>query len=783
MKKEFFRRRRKKIFRLLIVLLSLLLIFLLLNLFFPLPQMKPFSKTILARDGTLLAAYLSPDDKWRMETHLEELSPELIKAVLVKEDKWFYWHWGVNPVSVIRAVFSNIKSGRRTSGASTITMQVARMLSPKERTYRNKIVETFRAVQLEFHHSKKEILEMYFNLLPYGGNVEGVKAASFIFFNRPPDKLSLSQAILLSVIPNRPNSLRVDKFSESAQAIRDKWIRKFIREKIFPKKNLEEALNEPIDAERHEIKILAPHFSYFVSRNYQGSVVRTTLDLSKQKTAEGLLKNYLNRVKGMGVSNGAVIVIDNKTSSVIAYCGSADFSDEASFGQVNGVTSLRSPGSALKPSLYALAFDMGLLTPKMKMLDVPTDFGGYAPENFDLKFNGEVTAEFALMNSLNIPAVRLVKEVGLNRYLDLLKDAEFKDIADRKDKLGLSVILGGCGVTLEELTHLFTVFAHEGILYPLNYTTELKTTNKERRMIKEKNGVKLFSDASAFLIADILSGIARPDLPNELAMQTNLPKVAWKTGTSYGKKDAWAVGFNKNYTIGVWMGNFTGQGVPDMSGATMAVPLLFELFNSIDYNSYKEWIRQPSSVGQRIVCTESGNVSSLDCEHTTLDYFIKNVSPNTQCNLYKEIYVDEKETVQYCTECLPRFNRGYKKKLFPIYEPELTLWLLQNNKDFKKPPPHNPDCERKFSDAGPKITSPTADYEYFIDKNESQEIMLQAASDAMVHKHFWYINDVFFQSCNPGDKIFFKPLIGKIKISCADDNGRTTSVVIAVKPI
>ncbi len=507
--------------------------------------------------------------------------PNLIKAIITKEDQWFYWHPGVNPVAVIRALISNIVRRERVSGASTITMQVVRLLDPKERTYSNKLIEMLRAVQLEIHYSKKEILEMYLSLLPFGGNIEGVKAASYFYFNRLPSKLSLAQVITLMVIPNDPNDLRIDLNAKRGLKKRNYWIGKFKKEKIFSFASLDDAMNESLIPNRYNRKFLAPHFCDYVNANYKSADVQTTLDPGIQQKTEVLLYNYINRAKTKGITNGALLIIDNKNSSVAGYCGSADYYDFNSSGQVNGVTSIRSPGSTLKPPLYAYAFNQGTLTPKMKLLDIPSDFGGYNPENYDLKFRGDVTAEFALMNSLNIPAVRLLQEAGFNEFLKFLGRGGFKEIESQKNILGLSTILGGCGVTLEELTRFYSCFARGGKLYPLIYLHNKENTRS----------TNLFSEGAAFLIADILSNNYRPDFPNDLLDLTRLPKIAWKTGTSYGKRDAWAVGFNPRYTIGVWIGNFNGKGSPYLSGSEMAVPLLFDLFNSIDANPDKSWFK------------------------------------------------------------------------------------------------------------------------------------------------------------------------------------------------
>ena len=753
----------------LLILLGIFVVIMLLDITFPLRINKSYSKVITAKNSTLLTAYLSKDDKWRMQTKLDEVTPDLIKAIINKEDKWFYWHFGVNPVAVVRALFSNIIKGERVSGASTITMQVARLLNPKSRTYSNKIIEMFRALQLEMHYSKKEILEMYLSLLPFGGNIEGVRAASYFYFNGPPSKLSLAQVITLMVIPNDPNNLRIDSDIQKTIKKRNDWIRKFKKEKLFSNTALNDALNESLKPYRYERKFIAPHFCNYINANYIGTDIRTTIDPAIQQKAEILLYNYINRAKTKQVTNGAVLIIDNKNSSVIGYCGSADYYDVNSSGQVNGVISIRSPGSTLKPALYAYAFNQGILTPKMKLYDIPTDFGGYDPENYDLKFRGDVTAELALMNSLNVPAVRLLQEVGFNEFVKFLSRGGFKEIESQKNILGLSTILGGCGVTLEELTRFYSCFARQGNLYQLNYL--FKKDNKRYR--------KLLSEGSAFLIADILSNNYRPDFPNDLLDLTRLPKIAWKTGTSYGKRDAWAVGFNPRYTIGVWIGNFDGKGSPYLSGSEMAVPLLFDLFNSIDAGPDKSWFKKPGTVLSRKVCAETGLLPNKNCTHLVHDYYIANCSLSKYCDLNKEVYVNLVGTISYCPGCLPK--SGYKKEYYPFYDPQLKLWYMQNNVAFKKVPLHNPDCQVKFGGKGPVITSPSKDYEYFIEENSGQEILLQAACGSGIKEIYWYIDDKYFKKSSPGKNLFFKPKEGKTKITCLDDKGRDANVLIKVK--
>jgi len=733
--------------------------------------MKSFSKEIYAKDGTLLTAYLTEDDKWRMFTKLNEITPELKKAIIEKEDGWFYWHPGINPVSILRALYSNITKGETVSGASTITMQVARLLERKDRTYINKFAEMFRAIQLELHYTKEEILEMYLSLLPYGGNIEGVKAASYIYFNRPPDKLSLAQSIMLAVIPNNPNGLRIDTKVERAKTHRNFWIKNFINNEVFDQYDLKAALDEPVKPNRFRIPTSASHFCYFINQSHGEKRINTSLDLSIQTKAEDLLWNYVQRVYARGVTNGAVLIIDNKTLSVAAYCGSADFYNKEAFGQVNGIRGVRSPGSTLKPFLYAEAFNSGKYTPKMMLLDVPKDFSGYQPENFDYKFNGEVTNAFALGNSLNIPAARLLQDMGLSDFISILERGGFTEISSAKDKLGISLILGGCGVTLEELTRFYTAFANKGKLYPLNYLKDEKKNHK--------NEIQVFSEAAVYMVSEILSNLKRPDLPKDYINSTKLPKIAWKTGTSYGKRDAWAIGFNPNYTVGVWIGNFDGKGSPYLSGAEISVPLLFDLFNSVDYNHKDKWFTRLDNLLERKVCAETGLLPTKFCTSLTNDFYINKVSHNSYCNLHEEIFVNKDSSLEFCPNCLP--SGKFVKAIYPHYQPELEMWFKENKVEYKKHPPHNPSCEMRFTDKGPVIISPSENYEYLVERNTQEEILLKAAPNAAIRTHYWYINSKFYMKSSPGDNIFFKPGEGKFLITCLDDKGRDESVTINVK--
>lgn len=738
------------------------------NLCFPIETHRDYSTVVYASDSTILHAFLTIDDKWRMKTEMHEITPTLKKAIIKKEDRYFYYHKGVNLLAVGRALINNIIHGKRTSGASTITMQLARLLYPKPRTYANKIEEMLRAWQLEYLYSKNEIFQLYINLLPYGGNIEGIKAASVIYLQKSPELLSLAEITALAIIPNRPNSLTPGPDNNLIVAERNKWLQRFAG--VFPKKDIEEANNEPFEAQRHDIPHLAPHYALRLKRMFpERANIYGTLKPDIQSNTEKLVANYVNRFHSANIHNAAVLVLDNRNMHIAAYLGSSNFYDDQNAGQVDGIKAIRSPGSTLKPLLYAVAFEKGLLTPQMVLTDVPLNFNGYEPENYDEHFNGPVTVEFALKQSLNVPAVKTLDEISPEVFIEYLEKAGFSQIGKDRKKLGLSLILGGCGVTLEQLTSLYATLAHNGLRYPFCWTTDSKLRTPTR----------LISSGSAFMATDILSKLSRPDLPVEWDKNPDMPHVAWKTGTSYGRKDAWSIGYNKNYTIGVWVGNFSGKGVPGLNGAETAAPLLFALFNYIDYHSPDDWYQPPHDIDFRVVCRESGLIPNSFCTSTTVDFYIPTISPNRHCNHLREVLVSPDSSLSFCNTCVPA--TGYKKKFYANLPPELVAFYDESGIPYEKIPPHNPDCKNVFTHGGPVISSPLAHYDYLIDKADSTEIMLKCQTSNDVDTVFWYVNNRFLQKAGAGDKLFFLPPEGKIKISCTDDKGRNSDLWVNVK--
>ncbi|UYZ61496.1 penicillin-binding protein 1C [Hymenobacter weizhouensis] len=809
------------------LVLSLLLL-LGLDRLFPLPPPPQYSPLVLAADGSVLHAFLNPTQKWRMKTELGEITPALRKAVIEKEDRWFRWHFGVNPVALAQAAGRNLFGRGRTTGASTIPMQVARLLEPKERTVGNKLLEMLRAVQLEAHYSKDEILQLYLNLVPYGGNVEGVKSAALLYFQQPPDYLSLAQTVTLAIIPNRPTGLVLGQHNAAVLRERNRWLRRFGAAGLFPQEAIADALLEPLDARRHAAPTLAPHLARRLVRQFpHEAIIRSSLHRSKQTKAEDLTQGYVRRLLELGITQAAVLVVNNHTRQVEAYVGSADFRDFTSQGQNDGVVAVRSPGSTLKPFLYALALDRGLVTPKLLLPDVPTNFQGYRPENFDKRCNGEVTLERALAYSLNIPAVRVLHELGVPAFTDKLRQAGFQNVTRNRAQLGLSSILGGCGASLEELTNLYVTLAAGGRYAPLRWTSppsplskregepalavdentsssstkslgsplspgeggrggEATTTSKPQTspssLLERGPGgeVSLISESAAFLTTDILSQLTRPDLPINAASSMRLPKIAWKTGTSYGRRDAWSIGYNRQYTIGVWVGNFSGRGSPALTGADVATPLLFDLFNALAYNSPNDWFGPPAALDFRLVCAETGLVPGENCPNQLIDYFLPGVSSGRRCQHLRQVLVAADGSFAYCRACAPA--AGYRQGLYPNLRPEVAAFKEAQGLPYRRLPPHNPLCQlvQGGAERAPTITSPAANAEYVLSQRENQLLLLSCTTPSEVRQVSWYVNDQFLKTVPATERVFFKPAPGALKISCADDHGRNTDVLVTV---
>lgn len=529
----------------------------------PLPSRSVYSVEVVDRDGALLRAFAAADGRWRLPVSLDDVDPEFVQLLIAYEDRRFYEHHGVDPLALARAGWQMLRHGRIVSGGSTITMQVARLLEPRtERSFGAKLLQLLRALQIERRLGKREILELYLGHAPYGGNLEGIRAASLAWFGKEPRSLSLSEASLLVALPQAPESRRPDRFPERARAARGKVLMRAATAGVIAGPEVARAEQRPVPRMRLAMPALAAHLADDVRRSLPSQRRhQLTLSLRVQQQLTALASEAAQRLPP-GVSI-AMVMADAKTGEIIAEVGSAEVFDAERSGWIDMTRVRRSPGSALKPFIYALALEDGLVMPETMIDDSPANFDGYRPRNFDMSYQGEVTVRKALQLSLNVPAVRLLQSTGPARLLARLRRAGLEPALAGEAAPGLAIGLGGVGVSLRELVQAYTMFANAGRPAVLGDGVLAKPEPPRR--------TAMFEAVATWHVADILSGAAGP------ASTARLP-VAFKTGTSYGYRDAWSVGFDGRHVLGVWVGRPDGAPVPGISGITAAAPVLFEGF-------------------------------------------------------------------------------------------------------------------------------------------------------------------------------------------------------------
>lgn len=849
--------------------LFIILLFTIANWCFPLPKTRLHpspSRIVLDRNGEWLRAFLAADGMWRFSSQQSAVSnqhrkfsvnrsplvaegfrkpkangyfgvsPLLHEAMLTTEDRWFYYHCGINPVSMVTALYDNVKAGEVVRGGSTITMQLARLMEPKARNVPNKLIEMFRAIQLELTYSKSEILNFYFNMLPYGGNIVGTGAASRLYFNKPQHAISLGEAALLAAIPNAPERLRPDRFPENARHARAKVLNRLRARGQISEQQWREALREPIPTKRHPLPFKAPHLSRMLANGNRWHTettadgrIYTTIDAKIQETAVRILREYLNasaagiadsrRLQSHTASTGAIVVMDTQSRHVLAMVGSHDFFDQKASGQINGTLASRSPGSTLKPFVYALGIEQGLITPETLLFDVPVTYSGYEPVNYDGTYNGYVTARQALARSLNVPAVNLHARLKNRTLHTFLKQAGISTLAPAK-KYGLSMVLGGCEVNLLELTTLYAGLANMGEFAPYQIvisgqqqSENLLADSRETLMDTEGYSQRLLRKETSFIITEMLTTSQLPvntvKNPEAFEVTMNLPKIAWKTGTSYGHRDAWCIGYSPKLTIGVWLGNFDGKGAPMLSGTDAATPVLFALFNALTRQDTHRWFTRPEQLKMREVCALTGALPSPHCPTRKSDVYIPGISSVKTCTIHKRIYVDEATGYSLCSHCrnLPSNshqssvtndplqegsvaapnisltdNRKLKtdsnEKIFEEWPAEAATWLAKNGFAVSVLPDHNPLCTGTIAGTAPVILSPAKDTIYYIRAGiplENQKIQLSASTSNRTQQLFWFLDGELIFKGNAGQPYWLTPVKGEHTLTCVDAEGRSTS--------
>lgn len=726
----------------------------------PLLEGVSFSKAVYDDQHHLLRLTLSKDDKFRLYTPLSKIPKSFIQATLLQEDQYFYYHPGFNPFSMLKAFWQTYGVKSRRVGASTITMQLARIrYGIHSKHLQGKFWQLIKAMQMERHYSKQEILEAYLNLAPYGGNIEGVGAASLIFFSHIPERLTLPEALVLSVIPQNPGKRTPD--NNALKQARDKLFKRWLMK--YPQDKEKESLFRlPLVMQTlQKLPFKAPHWVNKVLQDpfLPSKSIDTTLDLSIQTLVERVVRHYLLRKKTLGVNNAAVLIVDARDMSVKALLGSADFFNNPISGQINGVEVKRSPGSTLKPFIYGLALDQGLIHPNTVLKDVPQSFNGYNPENFDYDFMGPIKAKEALILSRNIPAIYLSSLLKNPTLHQLLEKAQVNHLRP-ESYYGLSLNLGGVELTMHELIGLYAMLVNDGVWMPTRFYKEAPMGKRRR----------LLSPEASFLVLEMLK---ETPLNFSMPFKLNAVPVAWKTGTSSGYRDAWAIGVFGPYVMAVWIGNFNSKGNPAFIGKEIAAPLFFELIDGIEQEKgpLPVLVKDPGHMNLKKikVCKASGLLPTPFCPDTELSWFIPGKSPIKTDTIYREVAINSKTGLRTCH--VDEHTR------FEVFE----FWSSDVLKIFKKagiqrhtPPFFEPNCALSGSNGlPPQITSPQSGVSYVIraNSNWSNTIPLTAVTDAGIAYVYWFINETFIAKTKADQPYLWEAKPGAYIIRVVDEHG------------
>ncbi|KMN19241.1 penicillin-binding protein 1C [Pseudomonas weihenstephanensis] len=606
----------------------------------PLPLPKDdLARVVLAEDGTPLWRFADANGVWRYPVSTDEVSAYYLDALLTYEDRWFFRHPGVNPLALGRAAWQNLTGGRVLSGGSTLSMQVARLLDPHERTLTGKVRQLWRTAQLEWHLSKDQILNLYLNRAPFGGTLQGVAAASWAYLGKSPQHLTHSEAALLAVLPQAPSRLRPDRHPARAQVARDKVLRRVAEYRVWPQTAVDEALQEPLLLAPRLEPSLAPLLARRLNRPHSPPLIRTTLDANLQRRLEDLLLGWRARLPDH--TSAAIVVVETENMAVRAYLGSVDINDTRRFGHVDMISALRSPGSTLKPFLYGMAMDAGLIHSESLLQDVPRRYGDYRPGNFSMGFSGPVSASAALAMSLNLPAVQLLEAYGPKRFAADMRNGGVPLSLPALAEPNLALILGGAGSRLEDLVSGYSALARDG-----------KSANVRLQPSDELHERRLLSPGSAWVIRRILSGQARPDR-DPRAELVQRPLLAWKTGTSYGFRDALAIGVGPRYLIGVWIGRPDGTPVPGQFGLASAAPLMLQVHDVLSNRDSQRGIvapvqAVPGNVGVAAICWPLGqplNKSDPNCRRQRFAWTLDHTTPPTLLAADQPLGVGLRETI------------------------------------------------------------------------------------------------------------------------------------------
>ena len=707
-----------------------------------------YSVSVLDNNGKIMGVYLNKNEQWHLKS-IDKIPEKLKTAVMVFEDKNFYSHNGVDFSAVIRALKDNIFEKRRT-GASTITMQAVKMVQPKERSYFNKYLEIVHAFKLEKYYKKDEILKMYLNNAPYGGNIVGYKTASYMYFRKSPKELTWSEAALLAVLPNSPGLMNVEKNREKLIEKRNFLLKKLYDKNFINERQYRISLKEPVPDKRYSFPVLAPHLARrLVNENKDKKIIKSTIDSEIQKKTEKAVKDYSEFLKLSGINNTAVLIINNKNYKVTAYAGSQDFYDFENNGQVDGITAKRSPGSLLKPFLYAKVIDEGIAAPQSKIPDVPLYFSNFSPQNANKKYYGMVEMRDTLIKSLNIPFVELLKDYGEDKFFYFLKDIlNFED--KNPERYGLSLILGTKEFTMEEIGILYSGLANYGNFKNLKYTEE-----------STEEGRQLFTKGASYLTLITMRELERPGM--EKFYREKNP-VSWKTGTSHGRRDGWAAGVTPEWTVVVWTGNFTGEGNPNLTGVYTGGNLLFNILKFLP-KTEKEFV-MPNDLEKIKVDRETGYRLKYDIPYKEI-FYPKDAKPLKVSPYYKKIFVNKNgEEIDSRDES---FNEREEKYIL-VYPLEVVNYFVRENLDVSN------IFSEKTAEKTIKFIYPKNNLKIIVPKDfDGEKSLIVKIVNIKNQEIYWYVNKEYAGKSREKERNFnFKK--GNYEITVVSEKGETAKI-------
>ncbi len=761
---------------------------LLTGLLWPVPEPlfdHPRATVVLSREGHLLGARIADDGQWRFPP-VDSLPANYVAGLLAYEDQYFYRHPGINPVSIIRAVITNVKAGRIVSGGSTITMQVARMaLGNQPRTIPQKLYEMWLAMRIELKYSKDEILRLYANNAPFGGNVVGIPAAAWRYYGRSSFQLSWAEAANLVVLPNAPGLIFPGKNSDALIRKRNRVLKLLADKGFIDDMTYTLSLQEPLPQKPLPLPMTARHLlDRAISEGHGRKAIKTTLDYNIQSIVNKLVNDYHLKVKFKQIHNTAAIVADIKTGEVLAYVGNVADDGSGDHGQeVDIITSRRSPGSLLKPVLYALAVDQGLITPYQLLPDIPVRYQGFTPKNFDKQYRGAVQANKALRSSLNVPFVSLLRDYGYEQFHHELQKLGIRSLDKPPGHYGLSLILGSGEVTLWEMAGLYASMARTLQTYNAGKGEKRYNSHDFRALTwvpavhgktAKKSSESRIGAAALWHTLRAMQELHRPDEESNWQRFTNSRSIAWKTGTSYGHKDAWAIGLSSGYVVGVWLGNADGEGRPDLTGVQMAAPLMFRIFDLLDGDAR---FREPVAATKMMkICKLSGYRAGYLCDEVlTLPVSVTS-SETDICPYHKILHLDADGKMQVTSACYP-VSKMVEKSWF-VLPPAQAWYYKKYHADYKPLPEFMAGCahegkgfmEMIYPRGYAKVYVP-----YEID-GERGKVVFEAAHRDPGTKIFWYLDEEYVGETIRTHQMGLFPTRGRHLLSLVDEQGRELEV-------